>query len=70
LRWCTDVCFARLFGASAQLNLPEWKAVLRLADMWALDGLRATTVAQLDAQPPATRAAARLQLAYTYKIQA
>jgi hypothetical protein len=38
--------------------------------MWALDGLRATTVAQLDAQPPATRAAARLQLAYTYKIQA
>jgi hypothetical protein len=70
LRWCTDVCFARLFGASAQLNLPEWKAVLRLADMWALDGQRATTVAQLDAQLPATRAAARLQLAYTYKIQA
>jgi hypothetical protein len=55
-------------GASAQLEFPEWKFVLRLADMWALDALRAAAIAQLDAQLGWDEATERLQIAYAYKI--
>jgi hypothetical protein len=59
----------RLMGATLKLELPAWINVLRLADMWALDSLRATAVAQLDAQLRVNRAEERLRLANKFKIQ-
>jgi hypothetical protein len=55
-------------GGRAVLDISAWKVVLRLADMWALDVLRAAAIAQLDAQLGQHEAVERLQLAYAFNL--
>jgi hypothetical protein len=48
--------------------LSDWKEVLRVADMWAFDGLRAATIAQLEKMFTDADLALKLRLSVDYNI--
>jgi hypothetical protein len=55
-------------GGIAQMPISDWKDVLRVADMWALDGLRQATIAQLEKMFTDTDMAWKLRLSVDYGI--
>jgi hypothetical protein len=69
-RSCLLITLLRFFNAVPSMTLPQWKNVLRVSEMWQMDGLKESALASMEEVFTDQTAALKLRLARDYNMEA
>jgi hypothetical protein len=69
-RSCLLIPSLSFFNAVPSMTLPEWRHILRVSEMWQMDGLKESALVSLEELFTDQTAALKLRLAHDYSMEA